>query len=202
MKKILKGRSLLAICVMASIRMRKVMREVGSSKLPVKAAVFALALAALMLFAGHAAPSLAQTGQQPQYGLRKPPCGCYCGGKTPGYVVFEDKNCAGILAADACGEHMASLPTEQREKYCKKIKAKGKITSCPVFEPHCGPKEKPKSSEAPSPDPGQGKEPTGADCRTVADAAADIVKKNGGTEKEQQLAYERAKYNCMEKKKH
>lgn len=41
--------------------------------------------------------------------------------------------------------------------------------------------------------------PTGADCRKAAQAAADKVKKAGGTEKEQQAAYERAKYNCMGK---
>lgn len=41
--------------------------------------------------------------------------------------------------------------------------------------------------------------PTGADCRKLAEAAADKVKKNGGTEKQQQAAYERAKYNCMGK---
>lgn len=41
--------------------------------------------------------------------------------------------------------------------------------------------------------------PTGADCRKLAQEAADKVKKAGGTEKEQQAAYERAKYNCMGK---
>lgn len=41
--------------------------------------------------------------------------------------------------------------------------------------------------------------PTGADCRRLAQQAADKVKKAGGTEKEQQAAYERAKYNCMGK---
>ncbi len=41
--------------------------------------------------------------------------------------------------------------------------------------------------------------PTGADCRKAGQAAADKVKKAGGTEKEQQAAYERAKHNCMGK---
>ncbi len=39
--------------------------------------------------------------------------------------------------------------------------------------------------------------PTGADCRRLAQEAADKVKKAGGTEKQQQAAYERAKHNCM-----
>jgi hypothetical protein len=38
--------------------------------------------------------------------------------------------------------------------------------------------------------------PTGADCLQQATAAADKVKKSGGTDKEQQAAYERAKHNC------
>lgn len=163
-----------------------------------------LVLAASMLFLSQVSPAFAQSGQQFPPSSRKPPCGCFCGGKTPGYVVFDDKkNCAGILAADACGGHMASLPEEQRKDYCNKVKAKGKTTSfktsCPALAPSCEPEAKPQSSEAPSPAPDQGTKPAGADCRTAADAAADKVRQNGGTEKEQQLAYERAKYNCMEK---
>ena len=41
--------------------------------------------------------------------------------------------------------------------------------------------------------------PTGADCQAKATAASERVKKNGGTEKQQQAAYERAKYNCKAK---
>jgi len=156
----------------------------------------ALAFTASMLFVGHVPLTFAQTtGQQFPDSTRKSPCGCYCGGKTPDYVVFQEENCAGILAADACGNHMSSLPNEQKEEYCRKIKAKGKTTSCPVFAPYCSPEEKSSPSKAPSKGPSQ--KPT--DCRTVADAAADKVKNKGGSEKEQQAAYERAKYNCMEK---
>ncbi len=41
------------------------------------------------------------------------------------------------------------------------------------------------------------KAPTGADCQRMATAAADKVKANGGTEKEQQAAYSQAKMRCQ-----
>lgn len=41
--------------------------------------------------------------------------------------------------------------------------------------------------------------PTGADCQKVATAAAEKVKKNGGTAKEQQAAYSQAKMKCQGK---
>ena len=105
---------------------------------------FALALAASALFASHVPASLAQQGQQFPPSSRKPACGCYvCG--TLLAVMFEDKDCAGILAADACGERLANLPKEKREDFCQKIKATLKFTSfkdyCPVYAPYCGPEK-------------------------------------------------------------
>ena len=105
---------------------------------------FALALAASALFASHVPASLAQQGQQFPPISRKPACGCYvCG--TLLAVMFEDKDCAGILAADACGERLANLPKEKREDFCQKIKATLKFTSfkdyCPVYAPYCGPEK-------------------------------------------------------------
>lgn len=43
------------------------------------------------------------------------------------------------------------------------------------------------------------KAPTGADCQAQATAAAEKVKKNGGTAKEQQAAYSQAKMKCQGK---
>lgn len=91
-------------------------------------------------------PGRKPSAAQDPGGLRKGPCGCFCGGKTPDYVVFEDQNCAGILAADACGDYLANLPREQRERYCQHVKARRKFTSfkdsCPVFAQACEPDKK------------------------------------------------------------
>jgi hypothetical protein len=44
------------------------------------------------------------------------------------------------------------------------------------------------------------KAPTGADCQKQATAAAEQVKSNGGTAKEQQAAYSQTKMKCEGKK--
>lgn len=100
---------------------------------------FALTLATSVQLAGHVPAALAQQGTTDRYGSRKPACGCYCGGSTPDYVLFGVEDCAGILAADVCGGHMASLPQEEREGMCQAVKARRKLESCPVFAPYCGP---------------------------------------------------------------
>ena len=43
------------------------------------------------------------------------------------------------------------------------------------------------------------KAPTGADCQRMATAAAEQVKANGGTDKQQQAAYSQAKMKCQGK---
>ena len=43
------------------------------------------------------------------------------------------------------------------------------------------------------------KAPTGADCQKMATAAAEQVKANGGTDKQQQAAYSQAKMKCQGK---
>ncbi|MGH7256735.1 MAG: hypothetical protein ACREIM_00020 [Nitrospiraceae bacterium] len=43
------------------------------------------------------------------------------------------------------------------------------------------------------------KAPTGADCQRMATAAAEKVKQNGGTDKEQQAAYSQPKMKCQGK---
>jgi hypothetical protein len=112
------------------------------------APAFALVLAGSALFAGHVPVSSAQQGQRDPYSSRKPACGCYVCGKLLA-VMFEDMDCAGILAADACGKRLANLPKEERDGFCQKIKATFKFNSfkdsCPVYAPYCGPEEKSKS---------------------------------------------------------
>ena len=101
----------------------------------------ALALAASALFASHVPASLAQQGQQFPPSSRKPACGCYVCGKLLA-VTFEDKDCYGILAADACGESLANMPKAKRESFCQEVKARVGFTSfkdsCPVYAPYCG----------------------------------------------------------------
>lgn len=63
---------------------------------------------------------------------RKIACGCYCGGSTPGYYVFRDKDCTGILAADACGSHFSSLPEADKKQICASLKTKERSASCPL----------------------------------------------------------------------
>lgn len=105
--------------------------------------VFALALAASSLFAGYIPASLAQ--QPSADNLRKGACGCFVCGEMPGMhtVTFADKDCAGILAEDACGQRLAQLPKEQLERFCQRIKAKLNFTSfkdsCAGVAPFCGP---------------------------------------------------------------
>jgi hypothetical protein len=121
------------------------------SKIKRLAPAFALALATSALSASHVLAS-AQQGQADRYGSRKPACGCYCGGTTPDYVLFGDEDCAGILAADVCGENLANLPPEAREGVCQKVKAQRKLASCPVFAPYCEPEAEKAPGLPPNPD--------------------------------------------------
>lgn len=102
------------------------------------ALAFALGLATSLQLVGPVPGALAQGGETERFGSRKPACGCYCGGGTPDYVVFRDDDCAGILAADVCGQNLASLPPEERAGVCQTVAARRKLDSCPVFGPYCG----------------------------------------------------------------
>lgn len=86
---------------------------------------------------------------------RKIACGCYCGGPTPGYFVFIENNCAGILAADACGDYVSSLPPETRKQICANFKAKGKPSaSCPLAKAladSCGEQPPDENCDKPAP---------------------------------------------------
>jgi hypothetical protein len=57
--------------------------------------------------------------------------------------LFEEKDCAGILAEDVCMEHLSALPPERRVAYCEKIKADRKFSSfknsCRSFALPCEP---------------------------------------------------------------
>ena len=84
------------------------------------------------------------SGQQNPPTSRKPACGCYVCGKLLA-VEFEPriKDCAGILAEDACTANLGSLPREKREGFCQKIKAQLNFTSfkdsCPIYASVCEP---------------------------------------------------------------
>lgn len=93
-------------------------------------------LVCAIFFAGKPQPLAAQESN------RKPACGCYtC--KTPLTVEFEnkDKDCYGILAADACPTELSKLPAEERGRFCEKLKTAGAFTSfkdsCPVYTRVC-----------------------------------------------------------------
>jgi hemoglobin len=89
---------------------------------------------------------------------RKPACGCYVCGKLIA-VEFPDKakDCAGILAEDACVRQLDSMPKENRDGFCQKVKAEGKFNSfkdsCPGFAAAC--------QDAPPLPTGQGRVPPG-----------------------------------------
>jgi hypothetical protein len=73
--------------------------------------------------------SSAQQQQFPETN-RKDACGCFCGGSTPDYFLFGNKDCAGILTAELCGQHVSSLPPERRQQVCAKLKAAN--ATCPL----------------------------------------------------------------------
>jgi hypothetical protein len=62
-----------------------------------------------------------------------------------------------------------------------------------VFAPSYAAQNNPPPTKAPTPSP------TGADCQAQATAAAEKVKKAGGTAAQQQAAYSQAKMKCQGK---
>lgn len=72
---------------------------------------------------------------------RKPACGCYVCGSS--YELFDDrdKDCAGILAEDACPVTLRKLPSESRAAFCKKLMTVRKFSSfkdsCPDLASIC-----------------------------------------------------------------
>ena len=114
-----------------------------------KSHVIVLAVSLLTLVAGvvwlAVAPQTSSGQQQFPDATRKIACGCYCGGSTPDYFLFSDtKDCAGILAADACNTELPRLPAAQFDAMCKSASEKRK-GSCPVLRELC-------SSRKPDPD--------------------------------------------------
>jgi hypothetical protein len=90
--------------------------------------VLVVVLAGLAILGGQSS-----SGQQFPQGNRKVACGCYCGGTSPGYYVFREGDCAGILAADACDQHFSNLPEVNKKEICAYLKTKGKPSaSCPL----------------------------------------------------------------------
>jgi hypothetical protein len=83
-------------------------------------------------------PSPASGQQNFPDSTRKTACGCYCGGPTPGYFVFKEKDCAGILAADACGSSFGNVPAAQLASMCKTAAQNRSPGSCPILDKLCG----------------------------------------------------------------
>jgi hypothetical protein len=92
------------------------------------APAFALALAAPSLSVSQIPALLAHPGRQDPSGSRKPACGCYVCGKLEA-VEFANKakDCAGILAEDACGKYLGSdgVSPETRRSFSDQVKSKG-----------------------------------------------------------------------------
>ena len=107
-------------------------------------AFVALAFGALF-FSGHGPSQLAQNREIPS--SRHPGCGCFtCGSNNPlipNYILFadRDKDCVGIIAADACSRHLGTIPRESRESFCTQLRTSGKFSSfkdsCPVYASVC-----------------------------------------------------------------
>ncbi|CAG1005172.1 hypothetical protein BURK1_03178 [Burkholderiales bacterium] len=113
----------------------------------------ALALAAMALWVGQLTAPWAQSDSEDKYGTRKKACGCYvCGTLRSVNFADMDKDCAGILAEDACAERLAGLPRAQRAGFCEKVKAQFKFSSfrdsCPAFDAYCGPEQTPAKDPA------------------------------------------------------
>lgn len=128
-------------------------------------AFFVVVLAAVLSFRDQ--PSSGQ--QRLPDTTRKVACGCFCGGPTPGYFMFGEKDCAGILAADACGNAFGSLPEADRKRVCTNLKAAGKgyYNSCPMAKTlieRCESPEKPPEDKCEKPTPWFGNSST---CKDV-----------------------------------
>jgi hypothetical protein len=124
----------------------------------------------------HYTPSFGQN--PPAGGTRKPACGCFfCGNmKLPVreyFFNFEEpsRDCAGILAEDACPAEMAKLPEATRTAFCQRIKSYLLFTSfkesCPLLASACEPDDKDPSPKpkCEKPTPWLGTPPSG--CKDV-----------------------------------
>jgi hypothetical protein len=98
-------------------------------------------------------------------------------------VVFEDKNCTGIISADACRKGLSNMPGDKVKSICEKIRAqkgfKSFQTTCPVFAAFCPEEKKSAGCEKPPP-PWLGPPPS--DCKDVRKPEVDVVQTNQGTE--------------------
>lgn len=134
------------------------------------------------------------SGQQDQRipSSRKPACGCYACGKLLA-VEFRggNKDCAGILSADACGDAIGGLPSEERARFCRELKRQSKDNSfadCPVYTRYCDsqqdqlPDNQAKCKERNSEDP-PWFDPSAEGCQQLQDTrmSANWTAVNGGT---------------------
>ena len=111
---------------------------------------------------------------------RKPACGCYvCGLLLAVDFPNKDKDCAGILATDACPQELARMPAAARNAACQQLKAKskgGSLDACLILKHAC------ETGEDPLPEkcqpPGAPWLGPGSDCK---DAQAWQVTQNRGS---------------------
>lgn len=104
--------------------------------------VIVLAVSLLTLVAGvvwlAVVPQTSSGQQQFPDTTRKIACGCFCGGSSPDYFLFSNnKDCAGILAADACNRELSSLPPARLDAMCK-VASENRKGSCPALQELCG----------------------------------------------------------------
>jgi len=119
-------------------------------------------------------------------GTRKPACGCFVCGNMPGMhtVTILDKDCAGILAEDACATELANMPVRQVEAFCQKLQAQSQFRSfkdsCPVFAPLCEPKTEKAPENEPKDDKRKCEPPTppwfsSQDCKDLQDPVVEFT---------------------------
>ena len=120
-------------------------------------------------------------------GTRKPACGCFVCGNMPGMhtVTILDKDCAGILAEDACTKELASMPVRKIEAFCQKLEAQSQFRSfkdsCPVFAPLCEPKTEKAPENEPKDDKKKCEPPTppwfsSQDCKDLQDPVVEFTR--------------------------
>ena len=105
-------------------------------------------LIALAIVIAAGLPKQPSSGQQRfPPSNRKPACGCYvCGLLLAVNFPNAAKDCAGILATDACPEALSQMPPEARAAACQQLKTKskgGSLDECMILKHACDTGENP-----------------------------------------------------------
>lgn len=152
------------------------------------AAVLALALCSIgaSFMPASLTPQGFASGTVAAQGTRKPACGCFVCGNLPGMhtVTFDNTDCAGILAEDACTEQLANMPSRQIEAFCRKLENESQFRSfkdsCPVFAPLCEPKTEKATENEPKDEKRKCEPPTPPwfstqDCKDLQDPVVEFT---------------------------